>query len=241
MAGHSKWANIKHKKEKQDSKRGKIFTKLGREIAVAVKQGGADPLGNAKLKDVIAKAKFENMPNDTITRNIKKASGEINTTNYEEITYEGYGPAGVAVIVETMTDNRNRTAADVRHYFDKYGGNLGTTGCVTFMFEKKGLFVIEKNESLNTDELMLKTLDAGAEEFEEDDEYIEIITQEADFSKVLEVLEQYDLSYLKAEVSMIPNTTTKLETEEHLQLMDKLIDHLEDLDDVQKVFTNIEE
>ncbi|MCR4435381.1 MAG: YebC/PmpR family DNA-binding transcriptional regulator [Clostridiales bacterium] len=238
MSGHSKWANIKHKKEKSDAQRGKIFTKLGREIAVVVKQGGPDPEANSKLKDVIAKAKAANMPNDNIMRSIKKAAGDVDSTSYEEITYEGYGPGGVAVIVETMTDNRNRTAGDIRHYFDKFGGNLGTTGCVSFMFSKKGVILIEKTDKQNEDDLMMEALDAGAEDFNVEDEYFEILTDPDEFSKVREALEKKGYEFIEAEISMIPATMTKLTDPKQIELMDKLVEHLEDMDDVQNVYHN---
>jgi len=241
MSGHSKWANIKHKKEKSDAKRGKIFTKIGREISIVVKQGGPDPESNSKLRDVIAKAKAANMPNDNIMRCIKKAAGDVDAENYEEITYEGYGPGGVAVIVEAMTDNRNRTAGDVRHYFDKFGGNLGQTGCVSFMFNKKGVILIEKKDNINEDDLMMEALEAGAEDFNAEDEYFEILTDPADFSAVREALEGKGYEFLEAEVQMVPTTTTKLTDPKHIELMEKLIDNLEDLDDVQSVYHNWEQ
>ncbi|HOM02876.1 MAG TPA: YebC/PmpR family DNA-binding transcriptional regulator [Acetivibrio sp.] len=238
MSGHSKWANIKHKKQKTDAQKGKMFTKLGREIAIVVKQGGPDPESNSKLKDVIAKAKAANMPNDTIMRSIKKAAGEIDSTNYEEVVYEGYGPGGVAVIVEAMTDNRNRTAGEVRHLFDKFGGNLGTTGCVSFMFDKKGVILIEKSDKTNEDDLMMKALDLGAEDFTTEDEYFEIITAPEDFSKVREGLEQEGYEFVEAEVEMVPQTMTALTDPKHIEFMNKLIENLEDLDDVQNVYHN---
>lgn len=241
MSGHSKWANIKHKKEKSDAQKGKIFTKLGREIAVIVKQGGPDPEANSKLKDVIAKAKAANMPNENIMRSIKKAAGDVGAENYEEMTYEGYGPGGVAVIVEAMTDNRNRTAGDVRHYFDKFGGNLGQTGCVSFMFNKKGVILIEKTGKTDEDELMMEALDAGAEDFSVEDEYFEILTDPNDFSAVREALEKKGYEFLEAEVQMVPATTTKLTDPKHIEFMDKLIENLEDLDDVQSVYHNWEQ
>lgn len=241
MAGHSKWANIKRKKEKTDAQKAKIFTKLGREIAVIVRQGGPEPESNSKLRDVIAKAKAANMPNENIIRCIKKAAGEVNSTDYEEIVYEGYGPGGVAVIVEAMTDNRNRTAADVRHYFDKFGGNLGTTGCVSFMFDQKGVILIEKNSKINEDDLMMEALEYGAEDFSTEEEYYEIITAPQDFSKVREGLENKGYEFLKAEVEMVPQTMTKLTDPKQIELMDKLIEHLEDLDDVQNVYHNWDE
>ena len=241
MSGHSKWNNIQAKKGKADAARGKIFTKLGRELLVAVKAGGPDPAGNSKLKDIIAKCKAANMPNDTINNAIKKASGEGNTTNYEEITYEGYGPNGVALIVEANTDNKNRTAADVRHVFDKAGGNLGTTGCVSYMFNKKGVIVIEKATcSLDEEELMMLVLDAGAEDFEVCDEVYEITTEPANFSEVREKLEEQGLEFLEAEVQMVPETTVKLD-EHGSERMQKLLDRLEELDDVMNVYHNWEE
>ncbi|NLI58753.1 MAG: YebC/PmpR family DNA-binding transcriptional regulator [Clostridium sp.] len=240
MAGHSKWSNIKRRKEKTDAKRGKEFTKLGREIAIAVRSGGPDPEVNSKLRDVIAKAKSANMPNDTIARSIKKASGDMGGESYEEVVYEGYGPGGVAVIVEAATDNRNRTAADVRHYFDKFGGNLGTTGCVSFMFDKKGLILIDKSVDKSEDELMMEALEAGAEDFNVDEEYYEIITDPGDFSNVREALEKSQVEFESADLEMIPQTTTKLTDDKQIELMEKLIDHLEDLDDVQKVYHNWE-
>ncbi|MGI6623074.1 MAG: YebC/PmpR family DNA-binding transcriptional regulator [Clostridiaceae bacterium] len=241
MAGHSKWSNIKRKKEKTDSQKGKMFTKLGREIAIAVKSGGADPSVNAKLKDVIAKAKANNMPNDSIQRSIKKAAGEGDGANYEVITYEGYGPNGVAVMVETYTDNRNRTAGDVRHIFDKFGGNMGTTGCVSFLFDMKGQVIIEKDSSIDEDDLMIAALDAGAEDFITEDEYYEIITEPEDFSSMCDALENKGLSFLSAEVTMIPKTTTELTDPEAVEKMEKLIDRLEDHDDVQNIWHNWEQ
>ena len=199
MAGHSKWSNIKRRKEKTDAKRGKEFTKLGREIAIAVRSGGPDPEVNSKLRDVIAKAKSANMPNDTIARSIKKASGDMGGESYEEVVYEGYGPGGVAVIVEAATDNRNRTAADVRHYFDKFA-NLGTTGCVSFMFDKKGLILIDKSVDKSEDELMMEALEAGAEDFNVDEEYYEIITDPGDFSNVREALEKSQVEFESADL-----------------------------------------
>ncbi|MGI6776603.1 MAG: YebC/PmpR family DNA-binding transcriptional regulator [Acetivibrionales bacterium] len=241
MAGHSKWANIKHKKERSDAKKGKLFTKIGREIAVIVKQGGPDPEANSKLKDVIAKAKAANMPNDSITRSIKKAAGDIDSENYEEIVYEGYGPGGVAVIVEAMTDNRNRTAGDLRHYFDKFGGNLGQTGCVSFMFDRKGVIVIEKSDKISEDELMLDVLEAGAEDISVEEEYYEVLTDPADFSNVREALEAKGYKFESAEIEMVPQTMTKLTDEEQIKQMEKLIDNVEDLDDVQNIFHNWEQ
>lgn len=241
MSGHSKWANIKRKKEKTDSQRAKIFTKLGREIAIIVKQGGPELDANSKLKDVIAKAKAANMPNDNIVRCIKKAAGETGGADYAEIVYEGYGPAGVAVIVEAMTDNRNRTAGDVRHYFDKFGGNLGTTGCVSFMFDKKGVILIEKDDKINEDDLMMEALDCGAEDFTTDDDYYEITSSPEDFSQVREALEGKGYEFIEADIEMVPQTMTKLTDPKHIELMDRLIEHLEDLDDVQNVYHNWDE
>jgi len=242
MSGHSKWSNIKHKKEKSDAKKAKIFTKLGREISVVVKAGGPDPDVNGKLKDVIAKAKSNNMPNENIERCIKKASGELGGDNYEEITYEGYGPSGVAVIVETLTDNRNRTAGDVRHYFDKFGGNLGQTGCVSFMFDEKGVIIIENEDGkLDEDAVMMDALDAGAEDFTAQEDCFEIMCQPADFAAVRDALEEKGYVFASAEVEKIPQTTVVLSDEKDIISMNKLIDMLEDNDDVQNVYHNWEE
>ena len=239
MSGHSKWHNIQAKKGKADAARGKIFTKLGRELLIAVKEGGPDPAGNSKLKNVIAKCKAANMPNDTINNAIKKAS--TSNENYEEITYEGYGPNGVAVIVEASTDNKNRTAADVRHVFDKAGGNLGTTGCVAYMFNKKGIIVIEKeNVTMDEEELMMLALDAGAEDFESTEEIYEITTDPTDFSEVSEKLEESGLSFLEAEVQMVPTTTVSLD-EKGQEKMERLIERLEELDDVSNIYHNWEQ
>ena len=241
MSGHSKWHNIQAKKGKADAARGKIFTKLGRELLIAVKQGGPDPAGNSKLKDVIAKCKAANMPNDTINNAIKKASGANNSENYEEVTYEGYGPNGVAVIVQASTDNRNRTAADVRHVFDRAGGNLGTTGCVSYMFSQKGVIVIEKeNCPLSEDDLMMKALELGAEDFVSEDDIYEITTAPSDFSTVREGLESLNLEFLEASVQMVPSTTVTLD-EHGAEKMTRLIDKLNDLDDVMNVYHNWEE
>ena len=240
MSGHSKWHNIQAKKGKADAARGKVFTKLGRELLIAVKQGGPDPAGNSKLKDVIAKCKAANMPNDTINNAIKKASGEGSTAVYEEITYEGYGPNGVALIVEANTDNKNRTAADVRHAFDKAGGNLGTNGCVSYLFNKKGIIVIEKS-STNKDEeeLMMLALEAGAEDFEISEEVYEITVEPSNFTEVREKLEAEGLTFLEAEVQMIPTTTVALD-EQAQEKMERLVERLEDLDDVMNVYHNAE-
>ena len=241
MSGHSKWHNIKAKKGKADAARGKIFTKLGRELLIAVKQGGPDPAGNSKLKDVIAKCKAANMPNDTINNAIKKASGEGSTATYEEVVYEGYGPNGVAVIVNANTDNRNRTAADVRHVFDKAGGNLGTTGCVSYLFNKKGVIVIEKvSTNMDEEELMMLALDAGAEDFNASEEVYEITTAPSDFSNVREKLEEAGLTFLEASVQMVPTTTVALD-EAGQEKMERLIERLEELDDVMDVYHNWDE
>jgi len=239
MSGHSKWANIKHKKERSDAKKGKAFTKIGREIALAVKQGGPDPEKNNKLKDAIAKAKANNMPNDTIKRSIAKATGEGSQDNYEEFIYEGHGPNGVACIVEVRTDNRNRAAAYIRHAFDKYGGSLGTTGCVSFMFERKGVIIIENKEGIDEDTLMMEALEGGAEDFIAEEEYFEILTEVADFSNVREALEQKGYEFLEVSLQRIPSTYVKL-SEENQKLMEKLIDNLEDSDDVQNIYHNWE-
>ena len=241
MSGHSKWHNIQAKKGKADAARGRIFTKLGRELLIAVKQGGPDPSANSKLKDVIAKCKANNMPNDTINNAIKKASGEGSNETYEEITYEGYGTNGVAVIVNASTNNKNRTAADVRHIFDKAGGNLGTTGCVSYMFDKKGIIVIEKEGCpLSEDDLMLLAIDSGAEDFSSEEEVYQITTAPADFTSVMEKLEQNEIKFLEAGVQMIPSTYVSLD-EKAAEKMQRLIDNLEDLDDVLEVFHNWEE
>lgn len=238
MSGHSKWANIKNKKEKTDSQRGKIFTKIGREIAIAVKEGGADPANNSKLRDVIAKAKASNMPNDNIARSIKKASGELGSVNYEEATYEGYGPAGIAVIVDVVTDNKNRTVADVRHIFDKSGGTMGASGCVGWMFNHHGVIVIERTASIDEDELMMTALDAGAEDFEPQEDVFEIYTAVNDFSKVREALEAAGYTFISAELSMIPTNTTDVTDPEAVQKVLRFLERLEDNDDVQEVYHN---
>ena len=242
MSGHSKWNNIKNKKEKSDAQRGKIFTKLGREILVAVKEGGPDPAGNSKLRDVIAKCKANNMPNDNIERSIKKAAGDGNSANYEEITYEGYGPNGVAVMIEAMTDNRNRTAGDVRHILDKFGGNLGTNGSVSWMFDKKGVIVIEKSSTkISEDDLMLEVIEAGAENFESDEEFYEITTAPEDFSAVREYLENKGITYLEAEVKMIPQNYMAIDNDDGKKKMGLIIEKLEELDDVQEIWHNWDE
>ena len=240
MSGHSKWHNIQAKKGKADAARGKIFTKLGRELLIAVKQGGPDPAGNSKLKDVIAKCKAANMPNDTIKNAIKKASGADSQENYEEVVYEGYGPNGVAVIVEASTNNRNRTAADVRHVFDRAGGNLGTTGCVSYMFNKKGVIVIDKTTTdKSEDDLMMAALDAGAEDFEADEECYTVTTSPEDFSSVREALENEGLEFIEAEVQMVPTTYVALD-EKATERMDKLLENLDELDDVMNIYHNSE-
>ncbi|WP_294135984.1 YebC/PmpR family DNA-binding transcriptional regulator, partial [uncultured Clostridium sp.] len=232
MSGHSKWHNIQNKKGKADAKRGKIFTKIGRELMIAVKNGGPDPDNNPKLRDAIAKAKAANMPNDTVQRSIKKASGELSAVDYERIVYEGYGPSGVAVIVDTLTDNKNRSAGNVRSAFTKGGGNMGTTGCVGFMFQEKGEIVIEKGD-LDEEELMMMALDAGAEDFNSDEEEVFIITTAPeDFGTVREALEAEGLEFLEAAVKMIPDTYTEID-EEAAKKFQKMLDLLEDDDDVQ--------
>lgn len=239
MSGHSKWHNIQAKKGKADAARGKIFTKLGRELLIAVKEGGPEPAANSKLKSVIAKCKAANMPNDTINNAIKKASSS--NENYEEITYEGYGPNGVAVIVNASTDNKNRTAADLRHVFDKAGGNLGTNGCVSYLFNKKGIIVIDKTKTdLSEDDLMLLAIDNGAEDFSSEEECYEITTDPADFTTVREALEKENIEFVQAEVQMLPTTYIELD-EKTSERMQKLIDNLEDLDDVMDVYHNWDE
>ena len=242
MSGHSKFANIKHKKEKNDAKKGKIFTMLGREIHVAVKAGGPDPAVNGKLRDVIAKCKANNMPNDTIDRSIKKAAGGGEDVEYENVTYEGYGPNGVAVIVEVLTDNRNRAAANVRNAFTKGGGNMGNSGCVSFMFDEKGLIVIDKEEiDMDEEELMMAALDAGAEDFAAEEDSYEITTAPDDFSAVRETLEAAGIPMASAEVTMIPQTYTELTDEEDIKKMNKLLEMLDDDDDVQNTYHNWDE
>jgi YebC/PmpR family DNA-binding regulatory protein len=242
MAGHSKFANIKHKKEKNDAAKGKIFTKLGRELAVAVKEGGPDPNINSRLRDAIAKAKANNMPNDTIERSIKRAAGDSASVNYEQVTYEGYGPNGTAIIVEALTDNKNRTAANVRNAFTKGGGNVGTTGCVSFMFDRKGQIIIDKEEcTMASDNLMLLALDAGAEDFIEEDDSFEIITDPDSFSEVRESLEKEGIPMVQAEVTMIPQTWVELTDEQDIKNMNRIIDLLDEDDDVQQVYHNWDE
>ncbi len=239
MSGHSKWKNILHKKEKTDAQKAKIFTKIGREMAVAVKEGGPDPASNSKLRDCIAKAKANNVPNDNIKRTIEKATGG-DGANYETIVYEGYGPSGVAVIVETLTDNRNRTASDVRHAFDKFGGNLGATGCVSWQFDDKGVILIEKTDE-DEDEMMLACLDAGADDVETDGDAIEVYTAPEAMGEVREALEAQGRKILSAEKDKIPQTYITLSDEDALKNMQKMLDMLEDNDDVQNVWHNWEE
>lgn len=239
MSGHSKFANIKHKKEKNDAAKGKIFTIIGKEIAVAVKEGGPNPDNNSKLRDVIAKAKANNVPNDTIERGIKKAAGSTEAVNYTSITYEGYGPNGTAIIVDTLTDNKNRTASNVRNAFTKGGGNVGTTGCVSFMFDQKGQIIIDKEEcSIDADDLMMTALDAGAEDFSEEEDSFEIITTPEDFSVVREALEAAKIPMVSAEVTMIPQTWVELNNEEDIKKMNRILDLLDEDDDVQAVYHN---
>ena len=242
MSGHSKFANIKHKKERNDAAKGKIFTVIGREIAVAVKEGGADPANNSKLRDVIAKAKANNMPNDTIDRGIKKAAGDAAAVNYESLTYEGYGPSGVAIIVDTLTDNKNRTAANVRSAFTKGNGNVGTPGSVSYMFDKKGQILIDREAcGLEPDELMMLSLDAGAEDFSEEEDSYEVITSPETFSAVREALEAQNIPMLEASVTMIPKTWVKLTDEEEIKRLTKTLDLLDEDDDVQAVYHNWDE
>ncbi|HOJ35975.1 MAG TPA: YebC/PmpR family DNA-binding transcriptional regulator [Clostridiales bacterium] len=237
MSGHSKWSTIKRKKEKTDSQRAKIFTKVGREISVAVREGGPDPDSNPKLRDAIAKAKANNVPNENIERIIKKASGEGSSENYEQIIYEGYGPGGVAVIVEALTDNRNRTAADVRHYFDKYGGKMGQSGSVMFIFEKQGIIIVDK-ENVSEEKLMEDALEAGAVDFLTAEEYFDIRTAPNDVGAVREALEKMGYKLLSAEAEYVPNTEVKLEKEEDIKNMLKMLEMFEDNDDVQNVWHN---
>jgi len=238
MSGHSKWHNIQAKKGKADAQRGAVFTKIGREIAIAVREGGANPESNGKLRDIIAKAKANNMPNDNIQRSIKKASGELSNVVYEEITYEGYGPGGVAVIVDCISDNRNRTASDVRHCFAKYGGNLGTTGSVGFMFDECGVLVVERQPGSDEDEMMMTALDAGAEDVKVEEDVFEILTAPNDFSAVREKLEKQGLTFLSAEVQKIPQNTVAVTDPDTVLKIQKMLDLLEENDDVQNVFHN---
>ena len=242
MSGHSKFANIKHKKEKNDAAKGKIFTIIGREIAVAVKEGGADPANNSRLRDIIAKAKANNMPNDTIDRGIKKAAGELGSVNYEYVTYEGYGPGGIAIIVEALTDNKNRTASNVRNAFTKGSGSIGTQGCVSYMFDQKGQIIIDKEEcEMDADDLMMQALDAGAEDFSEEEDSFEILTTPEDFSEVRQALESAGIAMASAEVTMIPQNYVALTDENALRQLNRTLDMLDEDDDVQAVYTNLEE
>ena len=242
MSGHSKFANIKHKKEKNDAAKGKIFTIIGREIAVAVKEGGPDPANNSRLRDVIAKAKANNMPNDTIDRGNKKAAGDANSVNYEYVSYEGYGPSGIAIIVEALTDNKNRTAANVRSAFTKGGGSIGTQGCVSYSFDKKGQMIIDKEEcDMDADDLMMLALDAGAEDFSEEEDSFEIITDPDEFGSVREALEKEGIVFASAEVTMIPQNYVALTDEMALKNLQRTLDLLDEDDDVQNVYTNLEE
>lgn len=239
MSGHSKFANIKRKKEKNDASKGKMFTKLGRELAVAVKEGGPDPNVNSRLKDIISKAKSNNMPNDTIDRSIKKAAGDANAVNYEFVSYEGYGPSGTAIIVEGLTDNKNRTASNVRNAFTKGGGNVGTPGCVSFMFDKKGQIIISKEDcDMDADELMMIALDAGAEDFAEEDDSFEVLTDPDSFSQVRESLENAKIPMTQADVTMIPQTYVELTSEQDVKMMNRILDLLDEDDDVQEVYHN---
>ena len=238
MSGHSKWHNIQAKKGKADAARGAIFTKIGREIAIAVRDGGANPESNGKLRDIIAKAKANNMPNDNIQRSIKKASGELSNVTYEQITYEGYAPGGVAIIADCITDNRNRTASDVRHCFAKHGGNLGTSGSVSFMFDEKGVLVVERTPGMDEDEMMMMALEAGAEDVKAEADVFEIYTAPNDFSAVREALEQQGLTFLSAEVDKIPQNTVAVTDEDTILKIQKLLDMLEENDDVPNVYHN---
>lgn len=242
MSGHSKFANIKHKKEKKDAAKGKIFTIIGREIAIAVKEGGADPANNSKLRDVIAKAKANNMPNDTIERGIKKAAGDGDSVNYVQVTYEGYGPSGTAIIVDALTDNKNRTAANVRNAFTKGQGNIGTQGCVSYLFDQKGQIIIAKEDcDMDADDLMMMALDAGAEDFSEEEDSFEVITAPDDFSAVREALEAENIPMASAEVTMIPQTYVSLTDEKDIINIQRILDLLDEDDDVQEVYHNWEE
>lgn len=242
MSGHSKFANIKHKKEKNDAAKGKIFTIIGREIAVAVKEGGPDPNNNSRLRDVIAKAKANNMPNDTIDRGIKRAAGDANAVNYEHVTYEGYGPGGIAIIVEALTDNKNRTASNVRNAFTKGNGSMGTTGCVSYMFDQKGQIIIDREEcDMEADDLMMMALDAGAEDFSEEEDSFEVLTVPDDFSAVREALEKEGIPMAQAEITMIPQNYVTLSDENDIKFLNRTLDLLDDDDDVQAVYHNWDE
>ena len=242
MSGHSKFANIKHKKEKNDAAKGKVFTIIGREIAVAVKEGGPDPNNNSRLRDVIAKAKANNMPNDTIDRGIKRAAGDANAVNYEHVTYEGYGPSGIAIIVEALTDNKNRTASNVRNAFTKGNGSLGTSGCLSYMFDQKGQIIIDREEcDMDADDLMMMALDAGAEDFSEEEDSFEILTSPDDFSKVRETLEKEGIPMAEAEITMIPQNYVTLSDENDIKFLNRTLDLLDEDDDVQAVYHNWDE
>ena len=242
MSGHSKFANIKHKKEKNDAAKGKVFTIIGREIAVAVKEGGPDPNNNSRLRDVIAKAKANNMPNDTIDRGIKRAAGDANAVNYEHVTYEGYGPSGIAIIVEALTDNKNRTASNVRNAFTKGNGSLGTSGCVSYMFDQKGQIIIDREEcDMDADDLMMMALDAGAEDFSEEEDSFEILTSPDDFSKVRETLEKEGIPMAEAEITMILQNYVTLSDENDIKFLNRTLDLLDEDDDVQAVYHNWDE
>lgn len=242
MSGHSKFANIKHKKEKNDAAKGKIFTVIGREIAVAVKEGGPDPANNFKLAQVISKAKANNMPNDTIERGIKKAAGDVGNVNYQYNTYEGYGPAGIAIIVDTLTDNQNRTAANIRSAFTKGGGNVGTPGCVSYMFDRKGQIIIDKEDTdLTADDLLMIVLDAGADDIKEEDDSFEILTEEEDFEAVTKALEEAGVKTASAEITMIPQNYVRLTDENQIKQIRRILDLLDEDDDVQNVYHNWEE
>lgn len=238
MSGHSKWSNIKHKKEKTDAQKAKVFTKIGKEIAVAVKEGGPDPSVNGKLRDIIAKAKASNVPNENIERIIKKSSAE--DVNYEEITYEGYGPSGVAVIVKTTTDNRNRTGSEMRHYFDKYGGNLGQTGCVSFMFSDEGVIVVERDDSIDEEKIMEDALESGASDFESEEEAFIIKTEPTELSAVNSALSELGYTPVSAQIEKVPSTYVTLTDEDDLKKMRNLLDMLDDNDDVTDVYHNWE-
>ena len=242
MSGHSKFANIKHKKEKNDAAKGKIFTIIGRELAVAVKEGGPDPNNNSRLRDVIAKAKANNMPNDTIDRGIKRAAGDANAVNYEHVTYEGYGPSGIAIIVEALTDNKNRTASNVRNAFTKGNGSLGTSGCVSYMFDQKGQIIIDREEcDMDADDLMMMALDAGAEDFSEEEDSFEILTNPDDFSAVREALEKEGVPMAEAEITMIPQNYVSLSDENDIKYLNRTLDLLDEDDAVQAVYHNWDE
>ena len=242
MSGHSKFANIKHKKEKNDAAKGKIFTIIGRELAVAVKEGGPDPNNNSRLRDVIAKAKANNMPNDTIDRGIKRAAGDANAVNYEHVTYEGYGPSGIAIIVEALTDNKNRTASNVRNAFTKGNGSLGTSGCVSYMFDQKGQIIIDREEcDMDADDLMMMALDVGAEDFSEEEDSFEILTNPDDFSAVREALEKEGVPMAEAEITMIPQNYVSLSDENDIKYLNRTLDLLDEDDDVQAVYHNWDE